>query len=327
MYEISVVIPCSKHLKVLRALRAFEDQDVKKDFEVILVGDVSEIDSAKYSYPLVLIPCPEKHANFRRNKGVEVSKAPLVAFMDDDAAPMKSWLRTATSVDPTGNTIITGIEYHFPHGATSKLAYEISKNRISEGTTVHLNETDCQVRWDEVPFCNCVIPKNIFNKVGLPSVEIPWDMDDFEFCLRASKVAQFQNKSELKIVHDRYPNSIREWLSYKWKLRVRSGEKLITHPSVYFKIFNVWICALFPEVLFIFLLLLPVSIIKFFVTLCFLYLLLLLTQIPSIRKSVGLEQVPKFLLTIFALHVTTLVGVQVGLLRKIVSRIYMKAMS
>ena len=81
------------------------------------------------------------------------------------------------------------------------------------------------------------------------ATDIPWDMDDFHFCYHARSDVTFYNNPEMAICHDRYPDSFSRFFAYRWKSRVRTGEKLISHPYLYGRIFPVIACALSPWVL------------------------------------------------------------------------------
>ena len=290
--------------------------------EVLAVGDVDSVArDAALPFALHLIPCPERHANARRNLAIARAAAPRVAFLDDDTVPREGWLEAALAVDPEVRRLVTGPEEPLQSGATPSLVYAVTSHLLAEGTRAHVNPRDEAVDWTEAPFCNLVLPARVFREVGLPSTDIPWDMDDFEFCRRARTSYEFWNDPRLRVRHDRYPDSVRRWLGYKWRQRVRIGEKLVSHAHVYARIPGVVAVALAPWIALLALLVLrpPPSLLLAAGAVA--YGLLLALQLPHASRSLGLRGVPGYLALVFAVHVLTIVGVQVGLARGLLGRL------
>ena len=177
-----------------------------------------------------------------------------------------------------------------------------------------------ELSWHDVPFCNCIIPKIFFEKFGLPSEEYPWDLDDFEFCRRVKKNAKFMNIPELIIRHDRYPDSLRKFLLYKWKLRVRTGEKIILYPEFYYKMIPVIFITLLPWLILLSILALPLKPLQTILSILIIYAGFLLTQIPSAVKA-SKNKPFLYLGVMFGLHLFTALGIQAGLVRGILKRL------
>ena len=121
--------------------------------------------------------------------------------------------------------------------------------------------------------------------MGLLATDIPWDMDDFEFCHRARSIVTFENVPELEIAHDRYPDSVKAFLAYKWRLRVRTGEKLISHPSLYGRIPSVLLCALLPWLLLSSFWIVPIPAPEWGAALLLVYVAILTTQLGTAYLS------------------------------------------
>ena len=323
--SLSIIIACTRPQTVMQCLEGLSKQEGQIIFEVIIVGNCPVIIDTYQAFTLRLIDCQELHANVRRNKGIENSKAPLIAFLDDDAIPDPRWVAQAVQVDPKGKLIITGPERPLGDNWKSRLAFAVSQNKLTEGLPGHVNQKSTFVSWTEVPFCNCVVPKAIFDQIGYPATDIPWDMDDFEFCNRARKVAQFVNIPKLSIYHDRYPDSISKFIRYKSRLRIRTGEKLISHPTLYWRIPTVVLAALCPYLLIITLVIIHLTTnTPIHVTLTAsvgLYLILILSQITVAVSKVGLRLCLFYVAMIAVIHFVTVTSVQVGMIRKLFSNI------
>ena len=323
--SLSIIIACTRPQTVLQCLDGLSKQEGQIIFEVIIVGNCPAIIDTYQRFSLRLIDCQAKHANIRRNKGIENSKAPLIAFLDDDTIPDPHWVAQALQLNPNDKLIITGPERPTRDHWKSRLAFAVSQNKITEGLPGHVNQKSAFVSWTEVPFCNCVIPKAIFDQIGYPATDIPWDMDDFEFCNRARRVAQFVNVPKLSVCHDRYPDSITKFILYKAKLRIRTGEKLISHPNIYWKIPAVVLSALCPYLLIMTLIIIPLMIDSPFyisvISLAGLYLIIILSQIPIAISKIGFRMCLLYLAMIAIIHFVTVASVHAGIISRLFSKI------
>jgi hypothetical protein len=252
--QLSVVIPVSRPEQFLQCISGFAAQAGNYWFEVIGVGAVEGIESP---YPFVkLLPFKNPHPNTRRNEGVRNAAATLIALMDDDAVPTASWVQTAieTATGSKGK-VITGPEVP-PSNASwfAFLTHRLLSSGVVEFTQTHINTAFTKVKWYEVPFCNCVFEKNLWQSTSGFSETIPWHMDDFHFFFGHRHHTSFMNVPNLLIEHNRYPESFKKLIAYKWKLRKETGEKLVTHPQMYFRALPVAIASIVPLPVFIILL-------------------------------------------------------------------------
>lgn len=232
--DLSVVIACSRPGKLLICLEGFCWQESSYEFEVIAVGDVP-VESGDYPFPCKFIPTDNPHVNARRNRGINEALADHIALMDDDCVPMENWVNEAVQSSTLNYAVVSGREIPYLDNAFSQITHAVLSSPIGEMTSAHVNRRAETVKWYEVAFCNCIIPKKLFQIYGL-SEAIPWDMDDFHFCNSVKNEAVFVNNPNLVVKHDRYPSNMSELIQYKWKLRVRTGEKIVSHPGIYLKI-------------------------------------------------------------------------------------------
>ncbi|MBA4356350.1 MAG: hypothetical protein C0405_01340 [Desulfovibrio sp.] len=311
---LSIVIAVTRPQALEACLRGLEAQDGERAFEVIAVGDVESVRFESSRYALRLMPCAPRHANVRRNRGLAQSRGRLVAFLDDDTIPDAHWVETALTLDPDGRTILTGPERPVATGWQAQLIYAVSKSRLGAGTKSHVNPCRENVGWHQVPFCNCVIPRRVIELAGPPAEDIPWDMDDFEFCLRAREVADFANEPRLSLRHDRYPDSVRGYLAHRFRLRRRTGEKLVSHPWLYGRILPVLAVAAFPWAAFLLTVLLSGQALFFWSFVASFYGIGLLGHIPAAYGHGGWKTILPYLGLMAAHHAVTLTGVALGTL-------------
>jgi glycosyltransferase involved in cell wall biosynthesis len=99
--SVSVVIPARNAAPTLdRALRALGAQQLDGEYEVIVVDDGSDDDTAAIAQrhaPLVRLIRNERAggAGAARNRGVQAARAPVIAFTDADCWPTPRWLAEA----------------------------------------------------------------------------------------------------------------------------------------------------------------------------------------------------------------------------------------
>lgn len=99
--EFSVVIPTYNRLDVLpEVIRAVETQRDAPAFELIVVDDGSSDGTAdwlkRWSSPLAthVIAQPNRGPAAARNRGIDLARGRLVAFLGDDTVPQPDWLAT-----------------------------------------------------------------------------------------------------------------------------------------------------------------------------------------------------------------------------------------
>jgi glycosyltransferase involved in cell wall biosynthesis len=102
MNTVSVVIPMLNAATMLRAcLDALEGQELERErFEIILVDNGSQDGSAEIAreYPGVrLLFEPRPGAYVARNRAIAESTGQVIAFLDPDCVPVRTWLRDLLS--------------------------------------------------------------------------------------------------------------------------------------------------------------------------------------------------------------------------------------
>ena len=95
---ISVVIPArNAAATIARTLEALAAQDLDGEFEVVVVDNVSDDDTAAIvraaAVDVTLVREERRGAGIARNSGVAAARAPAIAFTDADCVPAPSWLR------------------------------------------------------------------------------------------------------------------------------------------------------------------------------------------------------------------------------------------
>jgi len=164
MEKISIIIPC-KHVNdyVRECIRHCLKLDYN-DFEILLLpdGKITE----KFRKTRVMQTGPVK-PSLKRNMGVEKSTGKIIALIDSDAFPRKDWLKNAVKHfrDDVG---IVGGPNLIPENDTARqrASDDILSSKIGAGSFAVRYGVGKAQDVKELPSCNVLIRKDMFNKVG-----------------------------------------------------------------------------------------------------------------------------------------------------------------
>ncbi len=95
---VSVIVPAMNARETLpRALEALAEQNLDAGYEVIVVDDGSDDDTAEVAArapgPVSVVAKPRGGPGSARNRGVEAARGDVLAFTDADCFPAADWLR------------------------------------------------------------------------------------------------------------------------------------------------------------------------------------------------------------------------------------------
>ncbi len=234
--DLSVIIASTRPELLKNCLEGFAKQSSNYNFEVIASGKVSGIYSIGNN--VLLLSVEELHPNIKRNKACALAKSELIALMDDDAIPHEHWVEQAvTFARQHPGYVITGPELPYTNSRNfAVLSHQILSSSVAEFTKGHISNRMEEVMWYDVPFCNCVFPKEIWRRRNGFDETILWHMDDFHFFFPLRKNVKFINNAAMQIFHNRYRDSLLQLVKYKWRIRRESGEKLILHHDIYWSV-------------------------------------------------------------------------------------------
>lgn len=111
----SVVVPSyERHHTLKRLIDSLQNQ-VERDFEVIIIDQSAERYSgadSNYGFPLTYYHTPVKGAVRARNTGAMLAQGEIIAFLDDDCLPAADWLLNARAYfDNTETVGVEGLVY------------------------------------------------------------------------------------------------------------------------------------------------------------------------------------------------------------------------
>ena len=204
--DISIVIPtynrCRQLEPVLAALLAQDTGGAT--YEVIVVDNNSRdgtravVEKAMASDSLGLISYvfePRQGVSYARNTGVERSRAPIVAFLDDDGVPVRTWVREAKrafavypQVDCIGGRVRAHPDTQRPSWLTHAHAGPVAlQDRPHVQWVNRSSASTCLIG------ANLAIRRAVFDEVGWFSPDYPRNQDrEYEMRMwRAGKLGVY----------------------------------------------------------------------------------------------------------------------------------------
>lgn len=200
--EVAVVVAShDRPLRLRWLLNALQEQTVARDrFEVIVCHDSSggETHELLECHPLategvlrhIALPPGGRPPGMQRNAALELARAPIVLFTDDDCRPPADWLERALEATQRypdaivqGRTLPDpdelGIAYHVPHTRSQRI--------------------DPPAVWAQT--CNVLYPRRVLTRVGGFDEQMEAG-EDTDLCLRARAAgARYVGAPEMLTYH------------------------------------------------------------------------------------------------------------------------------
>ncbi|MHB1692688.1 MAG: glycosyltransferase [bacterium] len=180
-YFVSIIIPLQDmNDYLLETLDHIFKMDFK-NFEVIILPD----NKLELDYPnTTIIPTGEISPAKKRDIGAKYSKGNILAFIDDDAYPDKTWLTNALPYFNDENVGAIGGPAITPKndGFWQKVSGGVFLSKLGGGNPERYYSTGSIKEVDDWPSVNLLIKKDVFNKVKGFNSEY-WPGEDTKLCL------------------------------------------------------------------------------------------------------------------------------------------------
>jgi|GEM_PF-6586256 len=235
--KVSVIIASSRAHEVKDAVAALTRQTAPKDsFEVIIVLDKQSVLSLPPSaLGLLIVSADDPHPSVKRNLGARQAHGQILAFIDDDVVPPVSWVEEIIkSVNPDTLEVWGGPNRDERQSWQYRIAQKVQENPLLEGLRSHrFVNTKVEVGIHDVPLCNLIVSRKLFDRLGGFSSKISYFLDDVDFNYRAKEIgAKLYLSSRLSVHHALRP-LILPYLAYKFRTRYMIGRLYQDAPHFY----------------------------------------------------------------------------------------------
>jgi cellulose synthase/poly-beta-1,6-N-acetylglucosamine synthase-like glycosyltransferase len=209
---VSIIIPLKKDQGYLkRCVDACLKQDVDIEIEIIILPD----ESLDWNDPRVRIEATGFVSPARkRNRGVELSKGEILAFIDDDTRPQSGWLEAALvhfkdpKIGAVGGPSITPSDDPF----WAQVSGTVYESWVMSGAE-RLRYTPLRQRdVDDFPSCNLLVRRSVYEEIGGFGTDF-WPGEDTEFCLALTRKGyRIRYEPKALILHHRRPSLRRHFI-------------------------------------------------------------------------------------------------------------------
>ncbi len=163
------------------------------DFEIIVLPDYP----IKLSFSnLAVVPTGTVGPSEKRDKALTSSKGEILAFLDDDAFPMKEWLSNA--VKYFGNKKVAAVGGPAVTPSSDSLLQKASglvySSFLGGGSIAYRYIPKSQREVDDYPSCNFLVRKSVMEEVGGFNCKF-WPGEDTKLC------KEITNDLNMKIVY------------------------------------------------------------------------------------------------------------------------------
>jgi glycosyltransferase involved in cell wall biosynthesis len=234
--SVSVVIASDRVSTLLpECLRSLEAQADSPPFEA-LVASREDPSAQGFRFPVRWVPVESRNPAERRNRAAAEARAPLLAFLDDDAAAEFGWL--AAGVRACASAEIVGGPDPGPRDApySERLSdLLLATPWIGSGVPAHeWNPRGGPVRSaHDVALCNLFVRRETFESLGGFDEGFGYIGEDTDFVRRAlSRGARVVLDPAVRVRHRRrgFPGP---YVAQRWRYRVKTGRLLVERPGLH----------------------------------------------------------------------------------------------
>ena len=224
----TIIIPARSNNKYLHdeTLPALEAQSYR-DFEVIIVTDnINSFATEIKLYPWLSIIESTKFPGVKRDIGANQAKGNVLAFIDDDTAPLKDWLKNANKLFSKSDDIVAaGGPGILPPNSNfwEKVFDAILVSFMGSGGYTYRFRKEKERQTDDYPSMNLFIKKDVFLSLGGFGNEY-WPGEDSKLGEKLRTVLQkhILYHSDLVVYHHRRTSPF-GYLKQHWKYGFMRG--------------------------------------------------------------------------------------------------------
>lgn len=167
--KISIIIPTRKIDKYTYKCIEECNKLNYENYEIIVLPDDNIKTNFNSSPKIKIIPTGKVYPSIKKNRGIEIADGEICAFIDSDAYPDKNWLKNAVShfskdekIVAVGGPNLTPEDSSF----SEKISGLILSSFIFMGKFASRYLVYKPYFPVELPSCNLIVKKNIFNSIS-----------------------------------------------------------------------------------------------------------------------------------------------------------------
>ncbi len=198
--KVSIIIPVKEINDYIKeSLSYINSIDFKrKDLEVIILPDKKDKSVKKHAFKIKIIPTGHIFPGAKRDIGLKHAAGRIIAFIDDDVFPGKTWLKRAIEIFNEDKNIASVCGPAVTPESDSflqKVSGFIYSSFLGGGGYRYRYMPEKRRDVDDYPSSNLIIRRDILNKIGGFNTAF-WPGEDTVICLKIVK------DLKMRIVYD-----------------------------------------------------------------------------------------------------------------------------
>jgi GT2 family glycosyltransferase len=182
---VSIIVPVKKLNKNLKECIKYCKLLEYDNFEIIILPDNKE---DVYPDGIKLIPTGNCGPSHKRDIALNHAKGEIIAFLDDDAYPVKDWLKNTVRYFEDEKVAAVGGPAVTPpsNSILQKASGLVYSSFICGGNLAYRYIPQAEREVDDYPSCNLIVRKSILEQLGGFDTKF-WPGEDTKLCLEITK--------------------------------------------------------------------------------------------------------------------------------------------
>lgn len=178
----------------------------------------------------------ERHASVRRNLGVKATTAQWIVFLDDDTLPLDGWFQELEKALEGSDPIVTGPTV--PMGSTfgERVSDRVTTSPLGEGSLLNTSRQGSEPSFSSIYLCNCLVRRDVWERVGGFNEVADWRVDDTEFFFIALGLGFRAVYRKGFTVRHRRRDFFQGFLKHQFRARFATGMNLVLFPEIFLRI-------------------------------------------------------------------------------------------
>lgn len=178
----------------------------------------------------------ERHASARRNLGVKATAAEWIAFLDDDTLPTGTWFKALSHAIDGADPIVTGPTLPMGRDLDERLSDLVTTSALGEGSMLYGSRDGSSPGFSSVYLCNCLVKREVWERVGGFNELADWRVDDTEFFYIALRLGFRPVFIRAFTVRHRRRGFFHGFLPHQFRARFATGMNTVIFPEIFLRI-------------------------------------------------------------------------------------------